>query len=516
MDKFSLLTDIAFIMKSQPEFLEVPKVETVEFGFDNSFARELEGFYVPSNAAKVPEPCLLKFNYQLATELGLDTEALQTNLGAEIFAGNHVPNGSMPLAQAYAGHQFGGFSPKLGDGRALLLGEIVDTHGKRHDIQLKGSGRTPFSRGGDGKAGLGPILREYMISEAMHALGAPTTRALAAVTTGEQVFRETAIPGAVLTRVAASHLRVGTFQFYAARGETDKVRQLADYAIARHYPKAYEAENPYLAFFNLVAQAQVLLVAHWMSIGFIHGVMNTDNTTISGETIDYGPCAFMDAYNPAAVFSSIDLQGRYAYANQPSILTWNMARLAETLIELVDLDKDRAIESLTEGVNEIPSLFANAWLARMRAKIGLHTAEDGDVDLVNRLLDTMHQVTADFTLTFRRLSDAVRGNSAPVRLLFKDSVAFDAWESDWRTRLDREHISAGDRACVMDQVNPIYIPRNHKVEEALAAAVGQDNMSEFEDMLSIVSAPFDEVSGREVFAELGPKTAVPYQTFCGT
>jgi uncharacterized protein YdiU (UPF0061 family) len=516
MDKFSLLTDIVVIMTSQTESLETPEAEPIEFGFDNSFARELEGFYVPSEAAQVPEPCLLKFNRALAIELGLDTKALETNLGTEIFAGNRVPNGSMPLAQAYAGHQFGGFSPKLGDGRALLLGEIVDTRGKRHDIQLKGSGRTPFSRGGDGKAGLGPILREYMIGEAMHALGVPTTRALAAVTTGEQVFRETAIPGAVLTRVAASHLRVGTFQFYAARGETDMVRQLADYAIARHYPAAHEAENPYLAFFNSVAQAQAVLVAQWMSIGFIHGVMNTDNTTISGETIDYGPCAFMDAYNPATVFSSIDLQGRYAYANQPSILNWNLARLAETLIALVDPDKDRAVELLTDSANEVPSLFANAWLARMRAKIGLNTAEDGDANLVNHLLDAMHQGKADFTLTFRRLSDAMRGNSAPVRVLFKDSAAFDAWESDWRTRLDREQVSAVDRACIMDQVNPIYIPRNHKVEEALAAAVDQGNMSAFDDMMSVVSTPFEEVSGREDFAGMGPKNTVPYQTFCGT
>jgi uncharacterized protein YdiU (UPF0061 family) len=477
MDKFSLLTDDVVIMTSQTESLETPEAVPVEFGFDNSFARELEGFYVMSDAAQVPEPCLLKFNRELAIELGLNTEALETHLGAEIFAGNRVPNGSMPLAQAYAGHQFGGFSPKLGDGRALLLGEIVDTLGKRHDIQLKGSGRTPFSRGGDGKAGLGPILREYMIGEAMHALGTPTTRALAAVTTGEQVFRETAIPGAVLTRVAASHLRVGTFQFYAARGETDMVRQLANYAIARHYPAAHEADNPYLAFFNSVAQAQAVLVAQWMSIGFIHGVMNTDNTTISGETIDYGPCAFMDTYNPATVFSSIDLQGRYAYDNQPSILAWNLARLAETLISLVDLDKDRAVELLTDSANKVPSLFANAWLARMRAKIGLSKVENGDGNLVNRLLDAMHQGKADFTLTFRRLSDAVRGNSTPVRVLFKDSVAFDAWETDWCARLDREQVSAGDRACVMDQVNPIYIPRNHKVEEALAAAVDQGNMS---------------------------------------
>ncbi len=516
MDKCHVPTHVVVDMTSQAETFDTDASGLPDFGFDNSFARELEGFYVPWQAAQVPEPRLLKFNHALAAELGLDADALDTPAGADIFAGNRVPLGATPLAQAYAGHQFGGFSPQLGDGRALLLGEIVDTRGNRRDIQLKGSGRTPFSRGGDGKAALGPVLREYLIGEAMHALGVPTTRALAAVSTGEQVYRETPLPGAILTRVSASHLRVGTFQFFAARGETEMVRQLADYAIARHHPVAREADNPYLAFFQSVARAQAELVAWWMSIGFIHGVMNTDNTTISGETIDYGPCAFMDAYDPATVFSSIDLQGRYAYANQPPILTWNLARLAETLIALVNPDKDRAIELLTDAANDAPGLFADAWLGRMRTKIGLDTAEDGDIDLVNNLLGAMHQGKADFTLTFRRLSDAVRGDNAPVRDLFVDPAIFDAWETAWRARLDREPGSPSDRADTMDRVNPVYIPRNHKVEEALAAAVDRNDMSKFEDMLAVISAPFEEVAGREDFAQPGTPTNIPYQTFCGT
>lgn len=516
MDKPFLLSDVVATLSLKAQYFEVQDMEPIDFKFDNSFARELGGCYVPCDAAKVPEPRLLMFNCELAAQLGLNVAALETPLGAEIFAGNRVPNGAKPLAQAYAGHQFGGFSPQLGDGRALLLGEIIDTFGNRHDVQLKGAGRTPFSRGGDGKAALGPVLREYLIGEAMHALGVPTTRALAAVTTGDKVIRETALPGAILTRIAASHLRVGTFQFFAARGEKEIVRQLADYAIARHYPAAREAENPYLAFFNLVAKAQAELVAQWMSIGFIHGVMNTDNTTISGETIDYGPCAFMDIYNPSTVFSSIDSQGRYAYTNQPSILTWNMARLAETVIALVDANKDRAIELLTEGANAIGAIYEEAWLLRMRSKIGLASSEEGDLLLVNRLLDAMHQGKADFTLTFRRLSDVLRGHGSTVRIQFEDPTQFDAWERDWRFRLAREGVSVDECAAGMDQVNPIYIPRNHKVEEALAAAVDEDDISVFEELLSIVSKPFEEICGREKFTEKAPLTAVPYQTFCGT
>lgn len=412
--------------------MDTLNVAIPRFNFDNSFAGSLDGFFVPWEAAQATSPRLLQFNYGLATELGLDAAALDSALGAEIFSGNLIPEGAVPLAQVYAGHQFGGFSPQLGDGRALLLGEIIDKNQQRRDIQLKGSGRTPFSRNGDGKAALGPILREYLLGEAMHALGIPTTRALAAVTTGDIVHREIPLPGAVLTRIAASHLRVGTFEYFAAREETDKVRQLADYAIARHYPQVQSAENPYLAFFEAVANAQAALIARWMNVGFIHGVMNTDNMTISGETIDYGPCAFMDAYAPGTVFSSIDMQGRYAYANQPSIGQWNLTRLAETLIPLVDEDIDQAKHLLTNAITAFPSIYDDFWLKGMRAKMGLTTVEDGDRDLVNGLLTAMEQAGADYTLVFRRLSLSMIGDDAAVQTLFDDVADFKAWTSRWR------------------------------------------------------------------------------------
>ena len=495
---------------------KVADADGVIFNFENSFARELDGFFVPCEAAKVPEPRLLLFNRPLAEELYLNPSELNTSMGAEIFSGNQPPQGAAPLAQVYAGHQFGNFSPQLGDGRALLLGEIIDKAGIRQDIQLKGSGQTPFSRRGDGKAALGPVLREYLISEAMYALGVPTTRSLAAVSTGEKVFRETPLPGAVLTRVASSHLRVGTFEFFAARGEFDKVRRLADYAIARHYPELVDAENPFLGFFKSVAQAQLSLVAHWMSIGFIHGVMNTDNTAISGQTIDYGPCAFMDTFSPTTVFSSIDVQGRYAYGNQPSIIIWNLCRLAETLVPLIDEDKSLAIELVTEEVKALESEFKSVSLNFMRYKIGLNTKENGDFELVQGLLNAMQEGEADFTLTFRRLSQAIRGESNSIRHLFNNPTLFDLWERDWRSRLGRETFSPEERATKMDKVNPVYIPRNHKVEEALSMAVDDGDLSAFESILSTVSAPFVEVSGREGYAEPAPKTTVPYRTFCGT
>ena len=490
--------------------------ENVDFNFDNSFARELEGFFVPCKASKVPKPSLLILNQRLAEELSLDVSALQTSLGAEIFSGNRVPNGAIPLAQAYAGHQFGNFSPQLGDGRALLEGEIIDTEGHRQDVQLKGSGRTPFSRNGDGKAALGPVLREYLISEAMHALGVPTTRSLAAVTTGEEVFRETALPGAVLTRISTSHLRVGTFEFFAAQGKTDMVRRLADYAISRHYPKAHYDDNPYLTFFKSVASAQISLVAHWMSIGFIHGVMNTDNTAISGQTIDYGPCAFMDTFSPKTVFSSIDLRGRYAYGNQPPILMWNMMRLAETLVPLVHVEKDRAIELLIDEAKNFERSYEDKWLRHMSTKIGLNTKENRDFNLIQSLLKIMQEGEADYTLTFRRLSDAIRGEKAAVRKQFNNPTKYDLWESEWLSRLKQEPASFEACAAEMDRVNPIYIPRNHKVEEALSMAVENRNLSAFENLLSVVTAPFVEVAGHESFTEPAPETSVPYQTFCGT
>ena len=486
-----------------------------QFNFDNSFARSLEGFFKPCQAEPATAPTLLQFNHALAKELGLDPVALDSEAGLAIFSGNATPEGSEPLAQAYAGHQFGGFSPQLGDGRALLLGEVIDTQQRRRDIQLKGSGRTPFSRGGDGLAAIGPVLREYLIGEAMHALGVPTTRALAAVATGKHVYREIALPGAILTRIAASHIRVGTFQYAGARGDILKVRELADYAIQRHYPDTSDAENPYLAFFAAVADAQAALVARWMNIGFIHGVMNTDNMTISGETIDYGPCAFMDKYAASTVFSSIDQYGRYAYANQPEILTWNLARLAETLIPHIDTKKERAIELLTETIECIQPLYESYWLSGMRSKIGLTTEDILDEELINDLLKIMEAGQADFTLVFRRLSKTLQGDSDAVRNLFKEPDAFNAWVVRWQKRLEQEDIVAETTAQAMDRVNPIYIPRNHKVEESLAAAVNQD-MTPFTKLLEVVIQPFDEVAGNEAYTEPAPATNRRYQTFCGT
>ena len=488
----------------------------LHFNFDNSFARSLEGCFVPWKAEAAPAPRLVQLNERLAEELGLDSAALSSAQGVKMLTGNELPEGAEPLAQAYAGHQFGGFSPQLGDGRALLLGEVIDRNGNRRDIHLKGSGRTPFSRGGDGKAALGPVLREYLIGEAMHALGIPTTRALAAVTTGETVYRETELPGAVLARVAASHIRVGTFQFLAARGDLERLKRLADYSIARHFPHCQEASNRYLALFQSVLTAQAALIAQWMSVGFIHGVMNTDNMTISGETIDYGPCAFMDAYSPATVFSSIDTYGRYAYGNQPAIAQWNLARLAETLVPLVDPDADRAVEMLTEALRKFADLYRDHWLARMRAKIGLTTKEEGDEELMTQLLAAMEAAGADFTLVFRRLSDAVRHGPSRVRALFSNPAQFDDWEKNWRARLGRESLDPELRACNMDAVNPIYIPRNHKVEEAISAAVERNDMTVFSNLLTVITNPYKEKPGWEAFSEPAPLGPIPYRTFCGT
>ncbi len=485
-----------------------------QFNFDNSYARSLEGYFSYCEAEPAVAPEWLQFNHALAEELGLDPIALDSDEGLAIFSGNAVAEGSQPLAQAYAGHQFGGFSPQLGDGRALLLGEVIDTQQRRRDIQLKGSGRTPFSRGGDGKAAVGPVLREYLIGEAMHALGVPTTRALAAVSTGKDVYRETLLPGAILTRVAASHLRVGTFQYGAARRDEEKVRKLADYSIARHYPDTADAENPYLSFFAAVADAQASLIARWMCIGFIHGVMNTDNMTISGETIDYGPCAFMDSYSPGTVFSSIDHGGRYAYANQPQILIWNLARLAETLIPLVHAKQEQAVELLTETIECIQPLYESYWLAGMRTKIGLLTEDSADQQLINDLLKIMED--ADFTLVFRRLSETLRGDKIKLKNLLKEPGAFDDWEKRWRIRLEQDGVATETAAQAMDEVNPIYIPRNHKVEEALAAASDEKNMKPFSKLLNVLSRPFDEVDENEAYAEPAPETNIPYKTFCGT
>lgn len=486
------------------------------FQFDNSYARDLPGFYVAWEGAKVPAPELVLFNRDLATDLGLDADLLETPEGAEIFAGVSQPDGASPLAQVYAGHQFGGFSPQLGDGRALLLGEIIDGAGNRKDIQLKGSGPTPFSRGGDGKAVVGPVLREYILGEAMHALGIPTTRALAAVTTGETIYREGPKPGAVLTRVAASHLRVGTFQYFAARGETEKVRQLADYAIARHDPDLAGQEDSYLRLFRGVVERQAALVAKWILVGFVHGVMNTDNTTISGETIDYGPCAFIDAYDPAAVFSSIDHSGRYAFGRQPVIMQWNLARLAETLLPLIRSDDlDKAVELASAELARFPDLYRNAWLTGMLAKLGLPTATEEDQDLFETMLSILQEQSVDYTLFFRHLGEAAMDAPQKLRDLFVDPTQIDGWLARWKQRLEKDGRTAAETRAAMDSVNPLYIPRNHKVEEALEAAESGEYFL-INRLLVILKAPFEEKPDFVSYAEPAPATFGPYRTFCGT
>lgn len=487
----------------------------IQFNFDNSYARELAGFYVPWQGAEVPAPTIVRVNEALAHELQLDPQALQSREGAAILAGAVSPAGALPLAQAYAGHQFGGFSPQLGDGRALLVGELVDRHGQRRDLHLKGSGRTPFSRGGDGKAVLGPVLREYLMGEAMHALGIPTSRALAAVTTGETIRREQLLPGAVLARVAASHIRVGTFQFFAARGETEKVRQLADYAIERHYPALAQATNPYLEFLRAVSERQAALIARWMTVGFVHGVMNTDNMAVSGETIDYGPCAFIDSYDPKAVFSSIDRGGRYAFGNQPAIAQWNLARLAETLLPLLAEQEEQAIQLATEVIKGFSEQYTNCWLDNMRAKLGLASQADEDLALVNALYATLADQQVDFTLLFRNLSPAVLGNPEPAQQLFADATQFVTWLTHWQERSQAEPETPQERAAAMNRVNPLYIPRNHKVEEALQLAVAGD-LTPFELLLTVLAAPFTERPGLEAYAQPAPADFGRYTTYCGT
>ena len=486
------------------------------FDFDNTYARELDGFYVPWEGDKVPEPRIILLNSDLARDLQLDPEALDTDQGAAMLAGAEAPEGANTLAQAYAGHQFGGFSPQLGDGRAILLGEVIDRNGIRRDIHLKGSGRTPFSRGGDGKAVLGPVLREFLMGEAMFHLGIPTTRALSAVTTGETVYREGPRTGAVLGRVASSHLRVGTFQFFAARGEHARVKQLADYAIARHDPDLAGRDDRYLEFLRAVIRRQAALVAHWLNVGFVHGVMNTDNMTISGETIDYGPCAFIDSYSAGAVFSSIDHGGRYAFGNQPNIAQWNLARLAETLLPLLHHDQDEAIRIATEEIQGFPALYSEAWLARARAKIGLDTAEDDDADLLNGMYAAMEGQNVDFTLFFRRLPQAAEGGETPLTDLFDDATAIRHWLPHWRERLSREGGMDDARRAAMDAVNPLYIPRNHRVDVALHAAEDDADMAPLTRLLEVLRDPFTERAGQDRYARPAPADFGPYKTFCGT
>jgi len=487
------------------------------FAFDNSFVRELRGLYEPWQGAVVAQPVLLVLNGALADELGLDADALQSPEGVAVLAGSVSPAGAQPVAQAYAGHQFGGYSPRLGDGRALLLGEVLDVRGGRHDVHLKGSGATPFSRGGDGRAAVGPMLREFAISEAMHALGIPTARSLAVVATNEPVVRATMLPGAVLTRVAASHVRVGTFEFAAAVADRELLGRLADHAIARHYPASATADNPYVEFYARVVEAQAQLVAQWMLVGFVHGVMNTDNMTISGQTIDYGPCAFMDAYDPGAVFSSIDRGGRYAYANQPAIAQWNLARLGEALLPLLGTDHKAAADAGDEVLQGFPSRYQAAFSEGMSAKLGLGGMAPGRaVDgLVGDLLALLHVQAVDFTSFFRALSASLVGDDQRVRALFEDVESFDAWAARWRDELTVQGLDRPAVAAAMDRVNPVYVPRNHLVEEALTAATAGD-LAPFSAMLDVLVRPFDERPGLEAWAAPVPADAGPYRTFCGT
>jgi len=485
------------------------------FQFDNSYARLPDRFFASVYPEPVEGPKLLRFNQKLAAELGVEADLSDPDRLASVLSGNVVPQGASPLAMAYAGHQFGNFVPQLGDGRAILIGEVMDRAGQRRDIQWKGAGPTPFSRRGDGRAALGPVIREYVVSEAMHALGIPATRALAAVSTGELVQREQEQQGAVFVRVAASHVRVGTFQFFAARGDTEGVRTLANYVIERHYPDLMGAQNPYLALLQAVADRQAELIARWLGVGFIHGVMNTDNMTISGETIDFGPCAFLDEYNPMKVFSSIDRQGRYAYRNQPGIGQWNIARLAEALVPLIDADEEKAVGAANSVLKAFGDTFQAHWIEVFRAKLGLVTARDGDGDLVQGLLSAMEENEADFTRTFRALCNAAEGHDDDLLACFADPSKLREWLPKWNERLAEEGRSPADVATEMRGVNPWLIARNHRIEEAIAAA-NYGDFSFFEKLVEALEKPFEE---RPEFADYAIAPTAEQKvarTFCGT
>jgi uncharacterized protein YdiU (UPF0061 family) len=486
-------------------------ITQTRFPFDNSYARLPEGFFAEIAPTHVAAPRLIKFNEKLAEELGLPT--LEDSEKAAVFSGNALPGGAQPIAMAYSGHQFGHFSPELGDGRAILLGEVVDRNGRRRDIQLKGSGPTPFSRRGDGRAALGPVLREYLVSEAFHALGIPATRALAAVTTGERVYREVALPGAVLTRVASSHVRVGTFQYFAARRDREAIMRLVEYVIDRHYPDARSADRPARALFESVVARQAQLVARWMQVGFIHGVMNTDNMSISGETIDFGPCAFMDHYDPAMVFSSIDTGGRYAYANQPIVAQWNLARLVETLMFLFNPDADKALEMAKESLASFKDIYQNAWLEGFRRKLGLFNAEDGDLVLIQKFLDALHTSQADFTIGFRSLAHVLQSSSVETRLA---AAAFAEWRERWTQRLSRQPQTQVDVVNLLRTSNPAFIPRNHRIEQIIEAAIDREDFSRFHEMTDVLSRPFDEQTDHEFYARPPQHEERVLQTFCGT
>ncbi|EEG78880.1 protein adenylyltransferase SelO [Dethiobacter alkaliphilus] len=484
--------------------------EKAGWNFDNSFARLSESLFSILNPIPVPSPKLIILNKELAKALGLNAVELQKDEGIAVFAGNRIPEGALPLAQAYAGHQFGHFT-MLGDGRAILLGEQITPAGERFDIQLKGSGRTPYSRLGDGRATLGPMLREYIISEAMHGLGIPTTRSLAVVTTGEPVSRETELPGAILTRVASSHLRVGTFQYVSEWGSTEDLRSLADYTLQRHFPGYDDAPNRYLFLLQEVVKRQASLIAKWQLAGFIHGVMNTDNMALSGETIDYGPCAFMDTYDPATVFSSIDAHGRYAYGNQPSIGGWNLARFAETLLPLLHENQDRAVKLAQEVVSGYSELYRCNWLAGMRAKLGIFNEEQGDESLIEELLDLMEKYGADYTNTFRALTLDVFEDTD-----LYDSTEFAEWRKLWQARLERQEDSKESSRQLMRKSNPAIIPRNHRVEEALQAAVQKEDYSVMERLLAVLSNPYAHSPQQAEYTTLPEPSGRPYRTFCGT
>lgn len=484
----------------------------MKLGFQHSYRTLPERFYAPVKPTPAPDPRLVTLNLPLAQSLGLDPGTLEPQAAA-LLSGNELAEDAEPVALAYAGHQFGVFVPRLGDGRAILLGELKGQDGLLYDVQFKGSGRTPFSRGGDGRAVIGPMLREYVISEAMHALGVPTTRSLAVVTTGEWVYRDVPLPGAVLTRVAASHVRVGTFQYFAARDDQDGLRLLLDYVIARHYPQAREAGSPALAVLTAVAQRQAELIAQWMLIGFIHGVMNTDNMAISGETIDYGPCAFMDEYDPHTVFSSIDSRGRYAYGNQPAIAQWNLARFAETLLPLIDPDTQRAVQLATAVLEDFITRLDEAVLAGMRRKLGLSHAEDGDAQLVRQLLAAMQTARADFTLTFRRLSAIAAGTGG--RDLLPAGEGFEHWLAAWQERLTRDPQTREQRAGQMRAASPAFIPRNHRVEAALRAAENGDYLP-FQKLLAVLQRPYEDQPESQEYAQPPQESERVLQTFCGT
>ncbi|MDM5154316.1 YdiU family protein [Bacillus sp. DX1.1] len=486
--------------------------EIIETGWnlDNSYARLPKSFFTSHNPTSVRSPKLIILNYPLATSLGLNVQALQSEDGVAVFAGNRIPEGALPIAQAYGGHQFGHFN-MLGDGRALLLGEQITPLDERFDIQLKGSGKTPYSRRGDGRAALGPMLREYIISEAMHALGIATTRSLAVVTTGESIIRETDQPGAILTRVAASHLRVGTFQYVSKWGTVEELSVLADYTLKRHFPDIEANENRYLSLLQEVMKRQAMLIAKWQLVGFIHGVMNTDNMTISGETIDYGPCAFMDTYDPATVFSSIDLRGRYAYGNQPHIAEWNLARFAETLLPLLHVDQTQAVNLAQDAISHFTKLYHSNWLAGMRAKLGIFNEEVQDKSLIEDLLSMMQKYRADYTNTFRALTFDTLENT----VLF-ETPEFAQWHEQWQARLGRQQESKNSSHQLMRSSNPALIPRNHRVEAALEAAVEQGDYSVMERLLDVLSSPYAHSSEQADYSTLPVQSSRPYRTFCGT